>query len=464
MGLASLASKASNVLQKYSPLHRMVGQATSEYIDTGSKKALGKVMAPFVVGAAVPVAMAAGAGTGLSSLAAGVSRIAPRAVAGAKTIPTRLTNLAQKPAIKTAGKIGVGTGAVVGGKVVYDKLTGQQIGTDTGGGVDTGSGINPGAAEPAYGGGGSGSGSGSGGSSSGVLKLIGADWEDAGDEISRIKGDVESYASELDGRLGKLRDSYLSAIDERKRQDDAAIGGQRTLVEKDRDTELYDLADQAQRGFFKQNLRYGTTGGANSSAVGMAQKGIQRMVEKERRSILDQVGVLFAELNQKSEEVRLTAERDRENAYAWEKQMKDEAVQEYNDSIKALKRLNDKKGSWKQKDIEGQTEERLGKLLNNLAEIEIAAKTRRNAIHQSERDIDSAIKDLRMKAALTFAPAELDAEKIDPNSKIEVGANEEDFFNPDQTGKRISKVKNILDELDKEDAADMTGTGEALPA
>lgn len=282
------------------------------------------------------------------------------------------------------------------------------------------------------------------------VKLIGAGWDDMEDELSNTTRMVSDYAGELSGRLGGLRKSYLSAIDESERQDNESITGQKTLVDKERNTELGKVAADARKGFFQANTRYG--GPQGSSAGMMAQKGVQGMAEKSRKEVLDEVGVMLSELGQKEQEVKITSERQRKDVYDMEKQLKDEAMAEYADSMKALKRLKEKKSGWKQKDIDSQSDSYLAKLANSIATISAQAKMRRDQIHSAEYEIGNQIKDLRQKAALTFAPPELDADKIDLGEAINPGQDEEDFFNPNaEERKRISsKVKNILDELDQE--------------
>lgn len=282
------------------------------------------------------------------------------------------------------------------------------------------------------------------------VKLIGAGWDDMEDELSNTTRMVSDYAGELSGRLGGLRKSYLSAIDESERQDNESITGQKTLVDKERNTELGKVAADARKGFFQANTRYG--GPQGSSAGMMAQKGVQGMAEKSRKEVLDEVGVMLSELGQKEQEVKITSERQRKDVYDMEKQLKDEAMAEYADSMKALKRLKEKKSGWKQKDLDSQSDSYLAKLANSIATISAQAKMRRDQIHSAEYEIGNQIKDLRQKAALTFAPPELDADKIDLGEAINPGQDEEDFFNPNaEERKRISsKVKNILDELDQE--------------
>jgi hypothetical protein len=454
MGLSSLLSSAAGsagaALRKVPGL-KQVANYGDDYVATGNKKSLAKVMTPFAVGAAIPVAMAAAPAGGLSSLAAGASRLGTSA---SKVGKTSLSKLSQSPAAKTTGKVAVGTAAT--GAAGYGAVTGYKALTG-GGNVDkTGEIIqkqttpDPDPAEPGYDGG---SGGGTTREQKERAKLIGAGWDDMEDELSNTTKMVSDYAGELDGRLGDLRKSYLSAIDESERQDNEAIGGQKTLVDKERNTELGKVAADARKGFFQANTRYG--GPKGSSAGMMAQKGVQGMAEKSRKEVLDEVGVMLSELGQKEQEVKVVSERQRKDVYDMEKQLKDEAMAEFNDSMKALKRLTEKKKGWKQKDLDSQSDSYLAKLANSIATISAQAKARRDQIHSAEYEIGNQIKDLRQKAALTFAPPELEADKIDLGEAINPGQSEEDFFNPNaEERKRISsKVKNILDELDQEDAA-----------
>lgn len=281
-------------------------------------------------------------------------------------------------------------------------------------------------------------------------KLIGAGWDDMEDELSGTTKMVSGYAGELGDRLSNLRKNYLSAIDESERQDNESITGQKTLVDKSRNDELGKVAADARKGFFQANTRYG--GPQGSSAGMMAQKGVQGMAEKSRKQILSEVGVMLAELGQKEKEVKITSERQRKDVYDMEKQLKDEAMAEYADSMKALKRLKEKKSGWKQKDLDAESDSYLARFMNSISTISAQAKMRRDQIHSAEYEIGNQIKDLRQKAALTFAPPELEADKMDLGEAINPGESEEDFFNPNADDrKRISsKVKNILDELDQE--------------
>jgi hypothetical protein len=472
MGLADLASKTSSWLQKNSPLHKMVGQATDEYIDTGSKKALGKVMAPFAVGAAIPAALYAGAAGGLSSLAAGAARVGS---AAKNAMPSRLSQLAQGP-VKTVSKAAAGAGAAGGvGYGLYKVATSgkstssENPGDNQGDGGYTPKNDRSGDIDRLLSGGKSNAKSSTSGKSGKnsisesekaqreISKRIGMDWDEMGDELGRIKGEVGGYATELTGKLSDIRASYLSAIDENKRQNDEAISGHRQLVEKSRKEELGKISDEAQKAYFQQNLKLGASNAGDSSAALMAQKGIQKQTERSRRQILDQVGVSLAELDQKTKEVDLTAKSQREAVYEREKYLKEMALETFNDSMAALKRLSEKSSGWKKKDIERASEENLQKLINSLNTISTQARSMRDVIHSEHQGILSEIATLRQQAALTFAPAEFEADKIDPGSTIDTGEDEEDFFNPDAPDrKRISKVKNILEQLDAEDAAGVT--------
>lgn len=452
MGLSSLLSSAAGsagaALRKVPGL-KQVASYGDDYVATGNKKSLAKVMTPFAVGAAIPVAMAAAPAGGLSSLAAGASRLGSSA---SKVTKTSLSKLSQSPAVKSTAKVtgtGVAGGLAVGAGV--DQFLQRGTKTDsTGEIIQKQTTPNPDPADPGYDGG---SGGGTTREQKERAKLIGAGWDDMEDELSNTTKMVSEYAGELDGRLGNLRKSYLSAIDESERQDNEAIGGQRTLVDKERNTELGKVAADARKGFFQANTLYG--GPKGSSAGMMAQKGVQGMAEKSRKQVLDEVGVMLSELGQKEQEVKITAERQRSDVYDMEKQLKEEAMAEFNDSMKALKRLKEKKSGWKQKDLDSQSDSYLAKLANSIATISAQAKARRNQIHAAEYEIGNQIKDLRQKAALTFAPPELEADKIDLGEAINPGQSEEDFFNPnaDERKRISSKVKNILDELDQEDAA-----------
>lgn len=457
MGLSSLLSSAAGsagaALRKVPGL-KQVASYGDDYVATGNKKSLAKVMTPFAAAAALPVAMYAGAGGGLSSLAAGAGRLGTSAARAsgnvAKTSLSKLSQAAKSPAAKVTGT-GVAGGLAVGAGVdqfLQSKKNVDSTGTIIDKQKDETGGTDP--AEPGYDGG---SGGGTTREQRERAKLIGAGWDDMEDELSNTQSMVSTYAGELSDRLGNLRKSYLGAIDESERQDNEAIGGQKTLVDKSRNEELGKVAADARKGFFQANTRYG--GPKSSSAGAMAQKGVQGMAEKSRKQVLDEVGVMLSELGQKEQEVKVTATRQRQDVYDMEKQLKDEAMAEFNDSMKALKRLSEKKKGWKQKDLDSQSDTYLAKLANSIATISAQAKARRDQIHAAENEINTQIKDLRQKAALTFAPPELEADKIDLGEAINPGQSEEDFFNPDATErKRISsKVKNILDELDQEDAA-----------
>lgn len=283
------------------------------------------------------------------------------------------------------------------------------------------------------------------------VKLIGAGWDDMEDELSNTTRMVSDYAGELGGRLGGLRKSYISAADEAERQDNEAIAGQRELTAKSRSEELNKVAKDARSGFMAANNRFG--GPKNDSAGMMAQKGVQGKAEESRRSVLNEVGVMLAEIGQKEKEVKIKAERQRQDAYDMEKRLKDDAMAEYNDALRALKKLAGKKGGMKQKDIDAQSDQQFQKFSNSIIAISSQAKMRRDQIHAAESEIQDVIKDLRQQAALTFAPPELEAERFGLDAAVvQPGEQEEDFFNPNaEERKRISsKVKNILDELDQE--------------
>ncbi len=122
----SILNKASNYITKRSKFHRNIANAAGNFVETGSKRSLGKVMAPFGaaalgVGALYGIAAAGGGKAVMSAAARGLSR--GRARARMPRAPKRLADFGRSVGnVAKGGKgkvLGAATGAIGVGAGAY---------------------------------------------------------------------------------------------------------------------------------------------------------------------------------------------------------------------------------------------------------------------------------------------------------------------------------------------------------
>lgn len=154
----------------------------------------------------------------------------------------------------------------------------------------------------------------------------------------------------------------------------------------------------------------------------------------------------MAVLEQERRAAALIARQKREDIYRRERALKETAIRRFDEQVAALRRLRKVLPKWRKKDIEREEERYLSQLTASLADIEAQARAQRDALHREQYAAEQELAQLQLKAALTFAPAEIEAEPIEGLDSL----TEEqipDFFDPqpNQKKKKPKKVKNILD-------------------
>lgn len=489
----SLLNRAANALT-HAPVvggfYRGVANNAARYVDAKddkeARKYMKKSLAPFAI-AAGGVAAAGGAAAlaGRGALAAGavgrsalaraaarraVGRAASRTAQAARRTGSALSRAAKTPAAKTAAKVGGGTAALGAvGSTTYNQFLKQSdkpkndlqkpithqstlVGFDPAGAKDRG--LSTKEVRRKY-----------GDAAAAAyqsykddrkrqkrLRHIGQDWDSIFPELSRVEGDLEHRLGSAHDTVRGLRESWLSGIDETQRQGLRGVEEQEQLLRKEQRHELSDLAKESQRKQFAQNLRLGAMGAADSSAAMMATRGIQKAVERQRRSILQQVSRSIAQLEQERRRIRELAEYQRRQAYQMERQIKQQLIDAFKEQLAAIQRLKKRAPEWKKKDLDREEEQYLTTLTQQLSEVEQAAQAKRDEIHQYQAQSERQLEDLKLKAALTFAPPELEAQPVDDMVNL-TDETITDYFDPQPTQKKKKPKKKVKSVLDIEDNA-----------
>jgi hypothetical protein len=457
MGLANLASSASNWLQKNSPLHKMVGEATNEYIDTGSKKALGKVMAPFAVGAAVPAAMyAAGAGVA-GNLAVGASGLARGAASRISNLSGGLSKVAEgvkKVATPRNVKIGAASTALgVGAGFGVDQYN-QNRQDSSQGSADNGGAGNAGQ--------GSDGGSGNGGG----FTPKGGNWSPNQDDYDKQKqrfikdtekgyknlksaikaqlnwGDAE--VGELEGGINSLIENYRTALGEQDRVAHEQIDTMRGDVRESQAKSLRELAENVRSGFLQGNAVLGGVGASDSSAAKMYSRSITKQANTERQAILEDIDTQYKELDQREGQIKAFMENELSTIENW-KQSKIAAVKKaFGDYRKNLsKALKDADGN-KRDDLEALDQKRLARAYQELQSIASQAAQWQSMLTGASDEMLGKIGSLKSYIVenTDYTPKDINVSGIKDFGKYEL--ENPDDPNVQQQQKRKKVVKSFL--------------------
>lgn len=268
-----------------------------------------------------------------------------------------------------------------------------------------------------------------------VAKIIGAGWEDADDVLKDTKKTLDASGKTI-SQLGKVRDQYLRANDEHKQKTDEAIAGNKTLIEKNQGQELDDLGGRVRETTKNASLLLGVKGATGGSASRAASKAIAKSAGKERQGILKTRGDEFSEQQQAAENAEEEFKLRRDQAYEWEKTAREQAIGELKTAMASLKKLESKKGGYKDKDIEAQSDKYLTRFLNAVSEISLIGRAIRDNAYAKYQEFGGSVDELESAAINVDAPAELMTPDFDPTIDLTAGEDAEDFFDPNNKGKQ----------------------------
>ena len=272
-----------------------------------------------------------------------------------------------------------------------------------------------------------------------IAANIGKSWDDTGDSLKETGKELDSEGKFI-SNLGKVRDQYLKANDNYKAKTDEAIAGNKTLIEKNQSAELDDLAGDLRKNQKNTQLMLGVKGASGGSASRAAAAALGAAAGKDRASILTTRGNEMSEQNQAAADAVEQYNLRRKQAYDWENEARKAAILEYEADRKALDRLKSKSDKWKQEDIDAESDSRLKDLLTSLATISARAKTFRDNLAAKMTEYGGTADELNNAAVSVNAPSELDTPDFNENIDLTTeDPNAEDFYDPNNTGKRVIK-------------------------
>lgn len=284
-----------------------------------------------------------------------------------------------------------------------------------------------------------------------VINSIGKGWDDTKDEIGSTEKSLKNTKNYI-SNLGKVRDKYVSALDDYKGKTDKAIEGNKALIEKNQKGSLDNLFGDTRKSVDNTNIMLGVKGASGGSASRMAAKAIARSAGKDRASILSGYGDEVSEQNLNASKAKEDYDTKREQAYSWEEETRKQAVQDFKEMEEALKRMKGKQGDWKEEDIVAESDKNLQKLLATLSNINMSAKNFRAELAAKYELYGGAADELEVAAVDVSAPSELDTPEFSENIDIsDTGENQEDVFDPTKTGRRIKGYDPITGEPIYED-------------
>lgn len=304
--------------------------------------------------------------------------------------------------------------------------------------------------------GGSGSGS---GSNSKLIKAIGRGWEDAGDVLGDTRKSLDSSKNYI-SNLGKVRDKYISSLDNYKKRTEDAVAGNKTLIEKNQKKDLDSLAGDTRKSMDNTNVMLGVKGASGGSASKQAARAIAQSAGKSRAGVLTAYGDENSKQNQSLQNAIEEYNTKRAQSYEWEKTARKEAEDEFKEKEAALKRLKSKASKWEQADIEAESDKNLNSFMGSLGQIMMEAKTFRDNLANKYSEYGGLADELDVASVNIDAPAELETPEFNENIDLNDPNNAEDWYNPDKTGKRIIKDYDALGNPIYED--EVVGTESAV--
>lgn len=376
MGLMNLVDKAGASLSKLPGLNQ-IGQAAGDYVETGNKKSLAKVMTPFAVGAAIPVGMyAAGAAVGSNMLAGAgaagrgaLSRIS-NVSSGLSKVAQGVKNVARKPIVKGTAGVGLAAGAAGLGYNALNKSAPDSTGVD--GDVQ----LQDAPAGTGDGGNGGGGGGNWSPDAEDYAKQKARFISDTEDSYSSLKKAIKAqlkfgdqFVGDMTGKIKNLVDSYVATLDEQKRVGMEQLGEMKEDVRGSQKKSLRQLAENVRSGFLQGNAVLGGVGASDSSANKQYSRALTKQANTERTAIMDEIKGQFDELSNREGQITAYAENELTKINSW-KESKIGAIKESFDRYRnALKKAYNKADDNKKKDIEALDQKRLQKAYTDIQKI-----------------------------------------------------------------------------------------------
>jgi len=286
----------------------------------------------------------------------------------------------------------------------------------------------------------SGSGSGSSSNDSKIIANIGKSWDDMGDSYkstSKLLGSSKNYIS----NLGKVRDQYLKSLDAYKQKNEAAIAGNKTLIEQNQKKDLDSLAEDLRNKTASTNIMLGVA--SSGSAGRAAARALGKSVGKQRAGVLTSYGDEFSKQNQEATKLVESYNLERDKAYEWEKNARKEALEAYEEQEAALKRLDKKKSGWKKSDIEAMSDRNLREFQSGLSNIAAQARNFQVGLAEKYTEYGGRADELDRAEIEVTPPAELQTPDFDENIDFTDPNNTEDFYDPNKP-KRVIKGYDAL--------------------
>lgn len=272
-----------------------------------------------------------------------------------------------------------------------------------------------------------------------IAENIGKSWDDTGDSIKSTGKELDSEGKFI-SNLGKVRDKYLESNDKYKQKTDEAIAGNKTLIEKNQQGELDDLAGDLRKNVKNTQIMLGVKGASGGSASRAAASALGSAAGKDRASILTTRGNEMSEQNQAAADALEQYNLRRKQAYDWEEEARKQAITDYEADRKALDRLKKNSDKWKQEDLDAESNSRLQDLLTSLATISARAKTFRDTLAAKMTEFGGSADELENASVSVNAPSELNTPDFNENIDLTTSdPNAEDFYDPNNTGKRVIK-------------------------
>lgn len=268
------------------------------------------------------------------------------------------------------------------------------------------------------------------------LNSIGADWNDSDSNISSTGKALKQMSGAI-GNIGSAGSSLRDAYARQLAKKEEAIAGNKELITKNQTSTLRDQAEELRNSIFNNSLMLG--GGA-SSASGAAARLLQKSMGKNRQSVLTEAGDKISAENQNEQNAIETHNTAREASYEWEKRQREEMIANYNDTKAAYDRLKSKVPSWKQADIDKESDANLKNLLAQLGEVSAKAKSYRDYINQIITGKNDEATATDMESIGIDAPAALDtpefSDTINMPTDGSVDENATSYYNPNAIGKK----------------------------
>lgn len=265
-----------------------------------------------------------------------------------------------------------------------------------------------------------------------AANAIGRDWDNADDVRKTAGGSLKGLKSLIETGFGSAREKYLRANDANLQAKKDAIAGNRELVTKNQTKDLGELASGMRKSIFNTNLSLGAAAGSSASQA--ASRALTNAAGKNRANILTGYGDQISQENQNENNATEYYKVNRDKVYEWEKQQKEQAIRSYNEQKRVYDRLKEKAPSWKQADIEAESNGKLQELLAGLGGISANARAYRDQLNNTILSLVDQAQGLRTENIGIDRPAELDtpefSEQLDPGFLEGEDTYGESFYNP----------------------------------